>query len=100
MSKFATGKNAYAISDRSGFRYKYTDMRKEWTGLRVCPQCYEPKHPQLEPRSVPFEPEALWHPRPDRKEPVEIPVGQNTFPLLTNTSTQAISSIGKVEVTT
>ena len=30
MSKFASGKNAYAISDRSGFRYKYKDMRKAW----------------------------------------------------------------------
>ena len=30
MAKFASGKDSYAISDRSGFRYRYKDMRKEW----------------------------------------------------------------------
>lgn len=96
--KFATGQYALALCDRCGQQYDYTSLRKEWTGLRVCPQCYEPKHPQLEPRSVPFEPEALWHPRPDRKEPVEILVGQNIFPLFTKTSIQGISSVGRIEI--
>ena len=27
---FAQGKYAYRISDRSGFRYRIKDMRKEW----------------------------------------------------------------------
>ena len=35
MSKYATGKWAYGISDRSGFRYRLKDMRKEWNGLLV-----------------------------------------------------------------
>jgi hypothetical protein len=35
MSKFAKGKSAYAISDRSGMRYKYRDMKKEWNGAFV-----------------------------------------------------------------
>ena len=35
MPRFAQGKHAYAISDRSGFRYKYKDMRKEWNGSLV-----------------------------------------------------------------
>ena len=32
---FAQGKYAYRISDRSGFRYRIKDMRKEWNGLKV-----------------------------------------------------------------
>ncbi len=46
---FASGKYAIAICDRCGFQYKYLTLKKEWTGFRVCPECYEPKHPQLEP---------------------------------------------------
>jgi len=34
------------ICDRCGFAHKNTDLRKEWTGLMVCTQCYEPRHPQ------------------------------------------------------
>ena len=30
MSNFASGKYSYGISDRSGFRYRLKDMRKEW----------------------------------------------------------------------
>ena len=47
MAKFASGKKAYAISDRSGQRYLYRLMRKEWNGLLVGPDEYEPKQPQL-----------------------------------------------------
>ena len=98
--KFATGQYALALCDRCGQQYDYISLRQEWNGLRVCPECFEEKHPQLEPHPVPFEPEALRDPRPDRKEPLDILVGQNTFPLFTNTSIQGISSVGKVEVTT
>ena len=51
MGKFASGKHAFAISDRSGQRYLYRDMKREWNGLLVGPDEYEPKHPQLEPKS-------------------------------------------------
>lgn len=50
MSGFAKGKKAYGISDRSGFRYRLNEMKREWTGMLVGPDEYEPKHPQLEPR--------------------------------------------------
>jgi hypothetical protein len=46
---FASDKNAFGISDRSGFRYRLRDMRKEWTGALVGSDEYEPKHPQLYP---------------------------------------------------
>ena len=31
MGKFASGKNALAISDRSGLQFPYNEMVKEWT---------------------------------------------------------------------
>ena len=62
---FASGKYAIAICDRCGFQYKYLTLKKEWTGFRVCPECYEPKHPQLEPIHNVSDPEALYKPRPN-----------------------------------
>jgi hypothetical protein len=40
-------------------------MKTEWDHTRVCPECYESKHPQLEPIQVPVDAEVLWQPRPD-----------------------------------
>ena len=51
MARFASNKRAFGYSDRSGFRYKLRDMRKEWNGLTVGYDEYEPKHPQLDPNS-------------------------------------------------
>jgi hypothetical protein len=65
MSKFASGKNSYAISDRSGFRYKYKNMKKEWNGLLVGKDEFETKHPQLEPTTKTDDPQALKNARPE-----------------------------------
>jgi hypothetical protein len=65
LSKFATGKNAFGISDRSGFRYRLKDMRKEWNGLLVGKDEYEEKHPQLEPFGKVADPEAIKNARPE-----------------------------------
>ena len=65
MARYASGKYAYGISDRSGFRYRLADMVTEWNGLKVGPDEYEPKHPQLEPISPGSDPQALFEPRPD-----------------------------------
>ena len=62
---YASGKHSIAICDRCGFQYKYTQLREEWNGFRVCSECFEPKHPQLEPVRHLADPEALRHPRPD-----------------------------------
>ena len=59
MGRFASGKYAYGVSDRSGFRYRLKDMRKEWNGLLVGKDEYEPKHPQLEPVPRVVDAEAL-----------------------------------------
>ena len=62
---FASGKYALAICDRCGFQYKYTSLKKEWTGFRVCSECFEPKHPQLEPPRNVSDPEGLRFARPN-----------------------------------
>jgi len=83
---FASGKHAYRISDRSGFRYRLKDTRKEWNGSIVGKDEYEEKHPQLEPiRSRP-DSEAIKDARPDRTE-TAVP---NILPL--NAFTITISS--------
>ena len=66
MPKFASGKNAFGISDRSGFRFRYKDMRKEWNGALVGKDEFETKHPQLEPTSKADDPQALKNARPEQ----------------------------------
>jgi len=65
MTRFATGKRALAISDRSGFRLKYRNLKTEWNHLRVEPEEYEPKQPQLKPSKNVIDAVALFQPRPD-----------------------------------
>jgi len=66
MTTYAKGTKSRAMCDRCGFEVPYLDLKLEWTGLRVCQKydCWEPKHPQLEPRSV-VDAEILKDPRPD-----------------------------------
>lgn len=80
MARFASAKNTWGISDRSGFRYRLREMRKEWNGLLVGPDEYEEKHPQLEPPNVSPDPQVVQNPRPDRTEPaVEVILRKNAF---------------------
>ena len=59
MSKFASGRFAKRISDRSGMAFPYNEMVEEWTGARVHYTEYEAKHPQLEPRQIVQDPQSL-----------------------------------------
>ena len=68
MSKYATGKRAIAISDRSGMQFPYKEMVREWNGSFVHYTEYEPKQPQLEPKAVGGDGIALLNVRPDRTE--------------------------------
>ncbi len=65
MSSFARGKYAFGISDRSGFRYRIKDMRKEWNGLLVGKDEWEAKHPQLENFNKRADAQALRDARPE-----------------------------------
>jgi hypothetical protein len=100
MSKFAQGKYAYGISDRSGFRYKYKDMRREWNGLLVGRDEYDPKHPQLGPFRKVVDAQALKDARPDRKEPQNIFVGIRTVQDLSPRPLRAFGILGQVSVIT
>ena len=62
--KYASGKYAKAISDRSGMAFPYNEMKKEWNGSFVHKSEFEPKHPQLEPRKHKPDAEALKNARP------------------------------------
>ena len=66
---YAIGKYSQAQCDRCGFVYKYLQMKTEWNGLKVCPDCYEPKQPQLDPVRVPVDPEAQRQPRGTESAP-------------------------------
>ena len=61
---YASGKHAYAISDRSGLRFPYSEMVREWNGSLVHYSEYEAKQPQFEPSPVGSDPQALFNPRP------------------------------------
>ena len=99
MPRFAQGKHAYAISDRSGFRYRYKDMRKEWNGSLVGKDEFEPKQAQLEPFPTVVDSQALKDARPDRKEPRTVPVGAGGFPNR-GVEIRAFALLGEVTVTT
>lgn len=43
---------------RCGFTYLLADIRKEWSGARVCPECFDPKPeilraPRIRPEGLP-----------------------------------------------
>ena len=34
------------LCDRCGIQFKASQLKDEWTGLKVCSECWEPRHPQ------------------------------------------------------
>ena len=83
MAKYARGKKSQAISDRSGLRVPYTQLKTTWDGLRVSPEDWEPKQPQLTPAKNVVDATALFNPRPDNDpENVTFFVGFNYDPFL------------------
>ena len=66
MAKFAKGKYALAISDRSGQAFPWREMVTEWNGAFVHLSEYEPKQPQLEPKPFVADPQGLEQARPQR----------------------------------
>tara|TARA_Y100000592_G_scaffold38101_1_gene60277 strand:+ start:192 stop:659 length:468 start_codon:yes stop_codon:yes gene_type:complete len=104
---YASGKHAYGISDRSGRRYRLREMKTEWTGAKVGPDEFEPKHPQLfPPRAFP-DPQALRGPRPETGLPEQRsiqhgynPVGFRDIPGITPANNLvAEGGVGTVTVT-
>ena len=82
MAKYARGKKSYAISDRGGQRVRYTQLKTTWDGLRVAPDEWEPKHPQLTPAKNIIDAQQLFQPRStgQSQEDVVIYVGYSYDP--------------------
>jgi len=64
MGKYASGKYALRISDRSGQSFPYNEMVQEWNGSWVHVSEFEAKQPQLDPKNHPTDFEALQYARP------------------------------------
>jgi|TARA_R100001163_G_C5052330_1_gene188993 hypothetical protein len=104
---YASAKFAIALCDRCGFQYKLLDLKKEWNGFKTCPECFESKHPQLNPHTAPSDPQALYDPRPNNdKELGEgfVVVVDNNFMNPANvgsnfTVTEMTASVGAVTIT-
>ena len=71
-NRFASGKHAISECDRCGQRFKLKVLKTEIIKLKnynllVCPECWDPDHPQLQLGMFPVDdPQALRNPRPDR----------------------------------
>jgi len=65
MARYARGKKSNAMSDISGFKVKYKNLKTTWENLRVEPEEYDPKQPQLTPAKNIIDATALFKPRPD-----------------------------------
>lgn len=57
----------YGLCQRCGFKYRLNQLKREWTALRVCSDCFDPKPPDLKPPK--YKPEGL--PRPDASPDIE-----------------------------
>ena len=80
MARYASGKRALAISDRSGMAFPYDEMVREWNGSLVHTSEYEPKQPQLQPKPVGSDAQALFNPRPQPASKASlILLGNNPF---------------------
>jgi hypothetical protein len=92
MAKYATGKYAKAISDRSGIEFPYREMVREWNGSFVHYTEFEPKQPQLEPKPQSPDGVALLNARTDRKEPpTAIALPKDPFTVTNGSATLTVS---------
>jgi len=91
MGRYASGKHALAISDRSGMAFPYSEMVREWNGFLVHTSEYEPKQPQLEPKPVGSDPQALYNPRPQ-------PASKTSLILLNNNPFESVIYAGTTYV--
>jgi hypothetical protein len=70
-NRFAAGHKAIAMCDRCGQQFKLRNLRTEVIKQRkyellVCPECFDPDHPQLMLGTFPVDdPQALRNPRRD-----------------------------------
>jgi hypothetical protein len=91
-NRFASGKWAISECDRCGQRYKLKELKKEIIktknyNLLVCPECWDPDHPQLQLGMYPVDdPQGLRDPRPDLSYYISGTNGLETQPLTGGTT--------------
>ena len=68
MAVYSKGSRALMISMRSGAAFPYNEMVQEWNGSWVHNSEFEVKQPQLTPRPVSADAQALEHAYPARTE--------------------------------
>ena len=87
MSKYATGKYAKAISDRSGMEFPYKEMVREWNGAFVHVSEYEPKPNGADAID-------LLNVSSDRNEPtVAAMLGNNPFSITSGSQTITVTEL-------
>ena len=92
MPKYATGKYAKAISDRSGMEFPYQEMVREWNGSFVHVSEFEPKQPQLEPKPMAADGVSIRNVRSDRNEPpTAILLPKDPFTVTNGSATLTVS---------
>ena len=80
-NRFASGKYSIAMCDRCGQQFKLKKLKTEIIKqrkyeLRVCPECWDPDHPQLMLGTFPVDdPQAL---RVSRRDTTYVTAGVNT----------------------
>lgn len=92
------------ICDRCGLRFPLKKLKFEFllgrsTGLRVCPQCLDPSHPQLDTRGVRTDDKQSVKDR--RSDAAELAASRAMFawnPVGTPLTSTAQISIGRVTV--
>jgi hypothetical protein len=78
-------------------------MRREWNGLLVGRDEWEPKHPQLDPFRKVFDAEALKDARPDRNDNKNATITFPIFSLINVTFIKSpvnVGALGQVTVQT
>ena len=102
----ATGKYAFGICDRTGFRYPINELVYEFengkrTGLRVGRDVADRDHPQnFIGRVKTDDPQSLRDARPDRIEPLQIKVGSARFDDFDAKIQPIFAQVGTVSITT
>lgn len=55
----------WGVCDRCAFKFRLNTLRAEWTGLRVCSECWDPRPAELSPPNVYPEGLPVRNARPD-----------------------------------
>ena len=99
--RFASSQRALAICDICGFQYELRELRNlveknKVTGLKACPECWNPDHPQNRLGEFPVDdPQAIRNPRPDF---AELPASRARIEVADANNMSAFGQVGQVTI--